>query len=86
MSSAVTALTTRPSWKSLEAHHKNMREVHLRTLFAKDQQRGTRMTVEALGIFLDYSKNRITDDTLGLLFQLAEESSLRARIDAMFRG
>jgi glucose-6-phosphate isomerase len=80
------SLTTRPSWKALEAHHKKIREVHLRTLFAEDSQRGTRMTAEAVGIFLDYSKNRVTDETLKLLIQLAEESGLRARIDAMFRG
>jgi len=80
------SLTTRPSWKALEAHQKKIREVHLRTLFAEDSQRGTRMAAEAVGIFLDYSKNRITDETLGLLVRLAEESGLRARIDAMFRG
>jgi glucose-6-phosphate isomerase len=80
------SLTTRPSWKALESHQKKIREVHLRTLFAEDSQRGTRMTAEAVGIFLDYSKNRITDETLGLLVRLAEESGLRARIDAMFCG
>ena len=80
------SLTTRPSWKALDAHHKKMREVHLRTLFAEDSQRGTRMTVEAVGLFLDFSKNRVTDETLRLLIQLAEECGLRARIDAMFRG
>jgi glucose-6-phosphate isomerase len=63
-----------------------MREVHLRTLFAEDSQRGTRMTAEAVGIFLDYSKHRVTDETLRLLIQLAKESGVRARIDAMFRG
>jgi glucose-6-phosphate isomerase len=80
------SLTTRPSWKALEVHHKKMREVHLRTLFADDPQRGTRMTVESVGLFLDYSKNRVTDETLTLLIQLADECGLRARIDAMFRG
>src|SRR6184192_3753408 len=74
------------AWKALEAHYKKVRELHLRTLFADDSTRGTRMTAEAVGIFLDYSKNRITDETLELLLQLAEESGLRARIDAMFRG
>src|SRR5207244_955119 len=62
------------------------RDLHLRKLFADDLRRGERMTAEAVGIYLDYSKNRITDETLKLLLQLAEESSLRARIDAMFRG
>jgi glucose-6-phosphate isomerase len=86
MTTAISSFTTRPSWKALEAHHKKMREVHLRTLFAEDSQRGIRMTAEAVGIFLDYSKHRVTDETLRLLIQLAEESGLRARIDAMFRG
>jgi glucose-6-phosphate isomerase len=86
MTKANSSLTTRPSWKSLEAHQKKIREIHLRTLFADDPQRGTRMTAEAVGIFLDYSKHRITDETLRLLVQLAEESGLRARIDAMFHG
>ena len=86
MTTTIGSLTTHPSWKALEAHQKKIREVHLRTLFADDPQRGTRMTAEAVGIFLDYSKHRITDETLGLLVHLAEESGLRARIDAMFRG
>ena len=60
--------------------------MHLRRLFADDPGRGERLTAEAAGIFLDYSKNRITDETVGLLLQLAEESDLRERIDAMFRG
>ncbi|HWE23598.1 MAG TPA: glucose-6-phosphate isomerase [Myxococcales bacterium] len=79
-------LTSRPSWKALKAHHEKIREVHLRTLFADDPKRGERMTAEAAGIYLDYSKNRVTDETLGLLRSLAEESGLRERIDAMFRG
>jgi len=79
-------LTARPAWKALEAHHQQVRGLHLRKLFAQDQGRGARMTAEAVGIFVDYSKNRITDETLKLLVQLAEESGLRARIDAMFRG
>ena len=79
-------LTVRPAWKALEAHHQKLRELHLRKLFADDPRRGERMTLEAAGILLDYSKNRITDETLNLLLQLAEESGLRARIDAMFRG
>ncbi len=86
MTKASSALTTRPSWKALEVHHEKMRQVHLRTLFADDPQRGTRLTTEAVGIFLDYSKNRITDETITLLMQLAEESGLRGRIEAMFRG
>ena len=75
-----------PAWKALEAHHKKIRESHLRDLFSADPKRGERMTAEAVGLFLDYSKNRITDETLKLLFQLAEESGLRARTEAMFRG
>jgi glucose-6-phosphate isomerase len=86
MSTVIGSLTARPAWKALEAHHKKLEEVHLRTLFADDPKRGTRMTVEAIGLFLDYSKNRITDETLRLLIQLGEETGLRARIDAMFRG
>jgi glucose-6-phosphate isomerase len=80
------ALRTRPAWASLKKHHQKMRRVHLRQLFAKDRERGERMAVEAAGIYFDYSKNRITDETLGLLLQLAEEAGLRERIDAMFRG
>jgi len=79
-------LTSRPAWKSLKDHFQKVRELHLRELFASDQERGKRMTLEAEGIFLDYSKNRITDETIKLLLQLAEESGLRPRIDAMFRG
>ena len=86
MTTAIGSLTTRPSWKALEAHRKKIQEVHLRTLFDDDPKRGTRMTVEAVGLFLDYSKNRVTDETLRLLLQLAGESDLRGRIDAMFRG
>jgi glucose-6-phosphate isomerase len=76
----------RPAWKALEDHYKSIRKTHLRNLFADDPKRGERLTVEALGIYLDYSKNRVTDETLKLLLQLAEESGLQARIDAMFRG
>jgi glucose-6-phosphate isomerase len=83
---STTALRDRPAWKALEAHYAKMRDVHLRRLFADDPGRGERLTAEAAGIFLDYSKNRVTDETLGLLVKLAEESGLRARIDAMFRG
>jgi glucose-6-phosphate isomerase len=79
-------LTQRPAWRALEAHYNKVRELHLRQIFANDPDRGERMTTEAAGIFLDYSKNRITDETLKLLLQLAGESELRSRIDAMFRG
>jgi glucose-6-phosphate isomerase len=78
--------TERPAWKALEAHYQQVRELHLRKLFGDDPGRGERMTAEAVGLYLDYSKNRVTDETLKLLLQLAEESNLRARIDAMFRG
>ncbi len=83
---AAKRLTDERAWKSLGAHYEAVRGLHLRTLFADDPMRGERMTVEALGIFLDYSKNRITDETLQLLIQLAEATGLRARIDAMFAG
>ncbi len=79
-------LTERPAWQALSAHYQQVRGLHLRQLFANDPKRGERFTVEALGIYLDYSKNRITAETLGLLLELAEQSGLRARIDAMFRG
>src|ERR1700681_719793 len=74
------------AWKGLEAHYQKVRDLHLRKLFAGDPTRGERMTAEAVGIFLDYSKNRVTDETLKLLVQLAAESGLRSRIDAMFSG
>src|SRR6202030_2170731 len=76
----------RPGWKALESHHQKVRELHLRQLFADDPKRGERLTAEAVGLYLDYSKNRVTDETLKLLLQLADESGLRERIDAMFRG
>jgi glucose-6-phosphate isomerase len=76
----------RPAWRALEAHSKEIQKSHLRNLFADDPKRGERLTLEAVGIYFDYSKNLITDETLKLLLQLAEESGLRARIDAMFRG
>jgi glucose-6-phosphate isomerase len=80
------SLTARPAWRALVAHHKKIRNVHLRQLFADDPNRGERLTLEAKGIVLDYSKNRITDETLKLLRKLAEECGLQQRIDAMFRG
>jgi glucose-6-phosphate isomerase len=79
-------LTKREAWKALQAHHEKVRGLHLRELFAEDPKRGERMTAEAVGIFLDYSKNRITEESVKLLIQLAEESGLRSQIDAMFRG
>jgi glucose-6-phosphate isomerase len=75
-----------PAWKLLEAHYDKIRGLHLRQLFGADPDRGKRLSAEAVGILLDYSKNRITDETLDLLLQLAEQSGLRNRIDAMFRG
>ncbi|MBV8411550.1 MAG: glucose-6-phosphate isomerase [Alphaproteobacteria bacterium] len=82
----VAPLQKRPAWSALEQHQRKIAGMHLRQLFADDAKRGERLTAEAAGIFLDYSKNRITDETLGLLLQLAEQSGLRERIDAMFRG
>ncbi|MGC2331863.1 MAG: glucose-6-phosphate isomerase [Candidatus Acidiferrales bacterium] len=79
-------LTKRKAWDALQAHYEKVRGSHLRELFAEDSKRGERMTAEAVGIFLDYSKNRITDETLRLLVELAEQSGLRSHIDAMFRG
>lgn len=79
-------LTEMNAWKALEQHFQKAREVHLRELFSSDPNRGERMAAEAVGIYLDYSKNRVTDETLQLLIQLAEESGLRGRIEAMFRG
>ncbi len=76
----------RPAWAALQAHYERMRTVHLRALFAEDPNRAARFTSEAAGIYLDYSKQRITDETVRLLLQLAAECGLRERIDAMFRG
>jgi len=81
-----TQLTARPAWRALGDHYQKIRDVHLRTLFAEDPQRGERLTAEAAGLYLDYSKNRVSDETLRLLLRLAEECGLRARIDAMFSG
>jgi glucose-6-phosphate isomerase len=86
MTAAIQSLTARPSWKALESNYQKVRQSHLRQLFADDPKRGERLTTEAVGLYLDYSKNRVTDETLKLLLQLAEEAGLRARIDAMFRG
>jgi glucose-6-phosphate isomerase len=79
-------LTQTSAWKALETHYQQIKDVHLRSLFADDAKRGERLTAEAVGIYLDYSKHRITDETLSLLLKLAQESGLRERIDAMFRG
>src|SRR5215217_7544882 len=74
-------LTRRPAWSALQEHHRQIRDTHLRTLFAGDPSRGERLTLDAVGLYFDYSKNRITDETIRLLLQLAEESGLRERID-----
>ena len=86
MTQSITPLKQLSAWKALEANAAALRQTHLRDLFAGDPARGERLNAEAAGIFLDYSKHRITDETLKLFWQLAEESGLRARIDAMFRG
>ena len=82
----IAPLPKRKAWKALQSHFKKIRKLHLRKLFADDSRRGERMTAEAVGLFLDYSKNRITDETMKLLLELAEESGLKSRIGAMFRG
>ncbi|MDD5139488.1 MAG: glucose-6-phosphate isomerase [Verrucomicrobiales bacterium] len=86
MTTTITPLTKRPAWKALTSHHKKIRGQHLRKLFAADPKRGERMTAGAAGLFLDYSKNRVTNETLKLLLKLAQESGLRGRIKAMFSG
>lgn len=80
------SLTEHPAWKALETHYHVIKDLHLRQLFADDPKRGEHLTAEAAGIYLDYSKNRITGETLRLLVQLAGECGLRKRIDAMFSG
>ena len=85
-STKLKPLTQRPAWKALATHHKQIQKLPLRKLFAEDAKRGQRFTAEAAGLFLDYSKNCVTEKTLKLLLQLAKESSLREKIDAMFRG
>ena len=79
-------MTRLPAWQSLADHYDKIKDVHLRALFAEDESRGERFTVEDTGLYLDYSKNRITDETLGLLLELARATGLRERIDAMFGG
>ncbi len=86
MTARIQPLTSLPAWELLKAHHRRTAELHLRKLFADDPSRGERMTAEAAGIYLDYSKNRVTGETLTLLLRLADEVGLRRRIDAMFRG
>ncbi|MFH1024444.1 MAG: glucose-6-phosphate isomerase [Planctomycetota bacterium] len=86
MTTPATSPTQRPAWKALEAHFPKVRDIHLREIFAADPRRGERFAAEGAGIYLDYSKNRVTDETLRLLLALAEKSDLRARMDAMFRG
>jgi glucose-6-phosphate isomerase len=86
MTAPVPPLAERPAWKALGAHFGKVRDLHLRTLFVDDPKRGERMAAEAAGIYLDYSKNRVTDETMALLLRLAGESGLRERIDAMFSG
>src|ERR1700739_1805747 len=78
--------TRQTAWSALASHYKTVSKLHLRELFADDPKRGERLAVEAVGLYLDYSKNRVTDETLRLLLQLAEECRLRTRIDAMFSG
>ncbi|HSI29847.1 MAG TPA: hypothetical protein VK951_00845, partial [Miltoncostaeaceae bacterium] len=79
-------LRSRPAWRALEGHHALIARHHLRELFAEDPGRGERLTAEGAGLFLDYSKNRVTDETMALLLDLAAECGLRERIDAMFSG
>jgi glucose-6-phosphate isomerase len=86
MAKQIIPLTERPTWNALAAHYDSVARMHLRNLFADDPKRGERMTAEGAGLYLDYSKNRITAETLKLLLQLAHESGLRERIDSMFRG
>jgi glucose-6-phosphate isomerase len=86
MAKQIISVTERPTWNGLAAHYDSVARLHLRKLFVDDPKRGERMTAVGAGLFLDYSKNRITDETLKLLLQLADESGLRERIDAMFRG
>ena len=86
MATTSPSLTQRPAWRALVEHFQQVRDLHLRKLFDDDPRRGERFTLDAAGIYLDYSKNRITDETLRLLLQLAESANLHGRIDAMFRG
>ena len=86
MTQICKSLTQRSAWAALKTHYQEVGSLHLRELFADDPRRGERLALDAVGIYFDYSKNRITEKTLQLLLQLAEESGLRERIEAMFRG
>ena len=86
MSTEIAPLAARPAWKALAAHADTIKPLQLRQLFHDDPARGTRLTAEAVGIFLDYSKNRVTDESLKLLLELAEQSGLKQHIEAMFTG
>ncbi len=86
MNQTTVSLTESPAWKALRAHHEQIRNVHLRALFRDDPGRGERLTVDAAGLYLDYSKHRVTAETMRLLIALAEQAGLRARIEGMFRG
>src|SRR5437763_13417580 len=84
--SPANPLTEMPAWKALEIHSAGFKNMHMRELFAADPERAGRFAVEAVGLFLDFSKNRITDETMALLLELARQSGLRERILSMFRG
>jgi glucose-6-phosphate isomerase len=86
MAESTITLTERPAWKALSDHYQQIKDTHLRDLFAQDPRRGTRLALEAVGLYFDYSKHRVTDETIRLLLRLADECGLRDRIDAMFRG
>ncbi len=86
MATNTISLTQRPAWRALEAHYQKIKDIHLRQFFADDAKRGERLVVEDVGLYFDYSKNRVNDETMRLLVALAEECGLRARIEAMFRG
>ncbi|MDQ1693926.1 MAG: glucose-6-phosphate isomerase, partial [Acidobacteriaceae bacterium] len=86
MTTQSTSLLEQPAWQGLKQHAKEISKITLRQLFDSDPERGTRFTTEAVGLFLDYSKNRVTEETLRLLVQLAEQRGLKQRIEAMFRG
>ena len=86
MTTGTGSLTQRPAWKALLAHHAQVKDLHLRSLFAEPGKRGERMTAEGAGLFLDYSKNRVTDETLRLLIALADDAGVAERRDAMFSG
>ena len=86
MAATIAPLRQRAAWKAREAHYEKIQKLHLRNLFAADPKREERLTTEAVGIYFDYSKNRITEETVKLLLELAEQSGLRSRIDAKFQG